>query len=285
MRTLLDPGSRTRRHVRRLVATGIHAARHVTSLGRPRPEARVLCYHRIDREAHRSCVTPAAFRDQMRYLRDEGYDIVPLATIAQHLERGTEFRPHTVAVTFDDGFADNYEHAFPVLRALDIPATVFVAVEAVGKRLTVLRDRPSGIPALTWEQIRDMQREHIAVGSHTLTHPRLTELAGDALDRELVGSRDAIASHTGTAPDLFCYPRGDLNAGVRDAVRRAGYRLACATTAGGVTGSTDPFVVPRTFVARDDAIADFARKLDGDFDYLHHGVTLLRRHWPGSAAS
>ena len=74
MRALLDPGSRTRRHVRRLVATGIHAARHVSTLGRPRAEARVLCYHRIDPEAHRSCVTPVAFRDQMHYLRDEGYE-------------------------------------------------------------------------------------------------------------------------------------------------------------------------------------------------------------------
>jgi len=285
MRSLLEPGSQTRRRVRRVVASGIHAARQVAHGWQPRAEARVLCYHRIDDENHRSCVTPQAFRDQMQYLRDSDFNIVALETIAQHLDRGTEFTPRTVAVTFDDGFADNYHEAFPVLRALGIPATVFVAVDAVGGRLMSLRDRPAGIDALDWEQLRCMHQGGVSVGSHTLSHPRLTTLPDDALERELVGSRDTIASRIGTAPDLFCYPRGDLSAGVCRAVRRAGYRLACATSAGGVTARTDPFVVPRTFVARDDTIADFARKLDGDFDYLHHGVTLLRRHWPGSALS
>lgn len=285
MKSLLEPGSRARRHVRRVVAGGIHAARQVAHGWQPRSEARVLCYHRIDDEQHRSCVTPQAFRDQMQYLRDSGFDIVPLITIAEHLDRRAGFAPRTVAVTFDDGFADNYHHAFPVLRALDIPATVFVAADSMGGRLTSLRDRPAGVAALDWAQLREMHGAGWSVGSHTLSHPRLTELPADLLERELVGSRRIIGTEVGTVPDLFCYPRGDFNDCVRDAVRRAGYRLACATSAGGVTTETDPFVVPRTFVARDDMIADFARKLDGDFDYLHHGVTLLRRHWPGSALS
>jgi len=130
-----------------------------------------------------------------------------------------------------------------------------------------------------------MLRGPVTVGSHTLTHPRLTELSATALDEELLGSRRIIATEAGVVPELFCYPRGDLNPSVQRAVKRAGYRLACATRAGGVTAISDPFAVPRTFVARDDTIADFARKLDGAFDSLHHGVALLQRHWPGAALS
>lgn len=285
MRALLELGSPARSRARRALATSIHTVRQVVGGGRPRPEARVLCYHRIDTEEHRSCVTPHAFRDQMTYLRDQGYGVVSLETIADTLTRGEPFAPRTIAITFDDGFADNYEHALPVLTSLNIPATVFVAVSAVGKHLTVLRDRPSGIPALSWGQIRDMQRAAITIGSHTLTHPLLTGLSPQALEHELVGSRDAIAAQVGVPPDFFCYPRGDLNADVRMAVHRAGYRLACSTRPGAVTRATDPLALPRTFVARDDTVADFARKLDGDFDYLHHGVTLVRRYWPGSALS
>jgi peptidoglycan/xylan/chitin deacetylase (PgdA/CDA1 family) len=281
---VLTPGSRARRHVRGMVAGGLHAAQRLWRAGRPRQEARVLYYHRIDDEPHRSCVTPQAFREQMQYLRDHGYRVVALDDIATALTRGLPFPPNTIAVTFDDGFADNYERAFPVLAALGLPATIFVTVDAVGGRLTVLRDRPDGVPALTWEQIRAMLRAGgMAIGSHTRTHRELTALPAAAVRDELVQSREIIAAETGVVPDLFCYPRGAANAAVHAAVRAAGYRLACGTRAGGVTPHSDPLSVARTFVARDDGLMDFARKLDGAFDYLHHGVALLRRHLPAAA--
>ena len=189
MKALLAPGARARGHIRRLLTGSIQTVRRVASGGQPRPEARVLYYHRIDDEPHRSCVTPRAFREQMHYLRSEGYRVIPLAAVAAQLERAVDFSPRTVAITFDDGFADNYGHAFPVLSELEIPATIFVTVAGIGGKLTVLRDRPAGIQALTWEQLREMLRGPVTVGSHTLTHPRLTELSATALDEELQGSR------------------------------------------------------------------------------------------------
>jgi len=280
MKSLLDPGSETRRHVRRAVAGGVHWALQMATGGRPRLEARVLYYHRIDDDPHRSCVTPAAFREQMGYLRSEGYRIVTLSDIVTGLGRGMGFPPRTVAVTFDDGFADNYTRAFPVLATMGIPATIFLTAGAIGGRLTVLRDRPDGIPALTWPQVREMLTGPVTIGSHTMTHSRLTALSAEGLDEELVRSRAVIAEETGVTTDLFCYPRGETNPTVCAAVRRAGYLLGCGTRAGGITATTDPLTLPRTFVARDDGITDFARKLSGAFDVLHHGVALIRRHAP-----
>jgi peptidoglycan/xylan/chitin deacetylase (PgdA/CDA1 family) len=187
-------------------------------------------------------------------------------------------------VTFDDGFADNYEHAYPVLAELGLPATVFVTVGMMGGSLDVLRDR-RGIPALTWGQLREMLRGPVSVGSHTLSHPRLTRLSAAACGEELLRSRERIEAETGVLTDLFCYPHGDLDPEVRQAVGRAGYRVACATTPGAVGPTSDPLALPRTFVARDDTLTDFARKLSGAYDVLHQGVQLLRRGLGAAAAA
>jgi hypothetical protein len=77
----------------------------------------------------------------------------------------------------------------------------------------------------------------------------------------------------------FCYPRGDFDASVKQAVRDAGYLIACTTLPGCVTSDTHPFSLRRTFIARDDSLRDFRNKLDGSFDLLH----AARQWWRGEA--
>jgi peptidoglycan/xylan/chitin deacetylase (PgdA/CDA1 family) len=254
----------------------------MSQAGRARAEARVLYYHRIDDEWHRSCVAPAAFRAQMTHLREHGYRVVPLAELRAALAVREPIAPRTVAITFDDGYADNHTHALPVLAELGLPATVFVTVGAMGNQLAVLRDH-GPVPALTWAQVREMLQAGITIGSHTVSHPHLTQLDAGRLAHELTAARAAIAAETGVDTDVFCYPHGDLDRRVRAAVRDAGYRLACATRPGPVVATTDLLALPRTFVARDDSLADFARKLAGAYDYLHHSVQFLRRRWSAAA--
>lgn len=242
--------------------------------------ARVIYYHRIDDEQHRSCVAPRAFADQMAYLVEQGFHVVPLTALRAHLDGHLPFPERTVAITFDDGFADNYTAAFPVLAKHALPATIFLAAGYMdGDDLPVLRDR-SGIRPLTWEQVREMARHGVAFGAHTITHRSLPGLAPADLVHEIEGSRDLVAERVGAPVETFCYPRGHFDDAVKGAVRDAGFQIACTTLPGCVTPDTHPFSLRRTFVARDDSLRDFARKLDGSFDLLH----AARQRLGGSSA-
>lgn len=261
MRSLLGRGAR------RLASEAVHLAR-VVKPARP-GTARVIYYHRIDDEQHRSCVAPRAFAEQMAWLRDEGFNVVPLDSLRAYLDAHRPFPERTVAITFDDGFADNYTAAFPVLARHALPATIFLATDYMdGDDLPVLRDR-SGIKPLTWAQVEEMARAGVAFGAHTMSHRSLPDLAPDEARREIVGSRDAVAARLGTGVQTFCYPRGHFDDGVKQAVRTAGFQIAVTTLPGCVTRDTHPFSLRRTFIARDDSLRDFQRKLDGSFDLLH----------------
>lgn len=238
--------------------------------------ARVLYYHRVEDEEHRSCVRPAAFAEQMRYLRSEGFRLLSLTEVRQHLDEHRPFPERTVIVTFDDGFADNYHNAFPILQRESIPMTLFLTADFIGtEELPVLRDR-SGVPPLSWAQVEEMSQGGVELGAHTLTHPNLTELDDESLRREITESRDKIEAHTSVRVRTFCYPRGKFDERVKTAVREAGYDLACTTMEGCVTEDTHPFSLRRTFVANDDSLRDFRHKLEGSFDLLHGARAWLR---------
>jgi peptidoglycan/xylan/chitin deacetylase (PgdA/CDA1 family) len=241
--------------------------------------ARVIYYHRIDAEEHRSCVAPRMFAEQMALLRAEGFRVVPLREFAVNLAEKRPFAPRTVAVTFDDGFADNYTAAFPVLQRERIPATIFLTAGYIGTdRLPVLRDHVPPRP-LDWPQVIEMARHGVDFGAHTVTHRSLTEISVDEMRHEIAESRAIIEQRSGVRAATFCYPRGRFDAAVKQVVRDAGYQLACTTMPGVVTPDTHPFSLRRTFIARDDSLRDFVKKLDGAFDSLHGAL----QWWRGEA--
>jgi peptidoglycan/xylan/chitin deacetylase (PgdA/CDA1 family) len=273
VRSLFESGAR------RLASEAMHLARRVKPARAG--TLRVIYYHRIDDEQHRSCVTPRAFAEQMAWLAREGFQVLPLASLRGYLDAHRPFPERAVVVTFDDGFADNHQNAFPVLVRHGLPATIFLAAGFMdGPELPVLRDR-SGLRPLTWAQVSEMARGGVAFGAHTITHRSLPGLAPEELQREIVGSRDLIAERTGLPVETFCYPRGHFDEAVKRAVRDAGFAIACTTMPGCVTPDTHPFSLRRTFIARDDSLHDFERKLDGSFDLLH----TVRQRLAGGAPS
>ncbi len=250
---------------------------------------RILMYHsiskRIDDHAHpyyRTVTTPERFREHMELLRDDGHRVMSLGDALQWmntpvLNDGAE-QPSPVVVTFDDGFADFFTQAFPVLDALQIPATVFLATGCLNGRFV------NGQPCLRRAEVGELAARGVSFGSHTVSHPRLVHLGQGDIDKELGRSRQEIEQITGAPVKLFSYPYrfpeedAAFTTRLAERLQRNGYEGGVTTSIGSASADDHPLFLKRLPVNDDDDAELFRAKLDGDYDWLH-GVQLARKRW------
>jgi peptidoglycan/xylan/chitin deacetylase (PgdA/CDA1 family) len=241
------------------------------SLARVAPAAsggtRVLLYHAIgdpdpaDRLALR--VTKQRFLEQMCLLRSTDCAVVPLT---RSVESGSgEGRPH-VAITFDDGYHSDL-WAADVLSDFGFPATFFVVPRFLDGGASP-RWYWEGWHHFNWDDARALEERGCEIGAHSATHPDLTHCTAAELETEVAGSKALLERQLGRPVVSFSYPYGRHNAAVRVAVERAGYRLACTSRYGANRASGPCYTVRRTEVAGTDNLADFRRKLRGQYDWL-----------------
>jgi peptidoglycan/xylan/chitin deacetylase (PgdA/CDA1 family) len=160
-------------------------------------------------------VDDSVFVAQMQYLVDGGYHVVSFAALVDALEGRGTLPKRAVVITFDDGWENQYRHAFPILRRFGVTATFFVFTSPIGK---------DGL-LMTWDQLRELQDAGMTIGSHTRTHPVLPSYHR-SLHNEVEMSRADIAQHLGRAPDFFAYPFGEWDAESAAWAQSAGYRAA-----------------------------------------------------------
>ena len=250
-------------------------------LGRPMtPGAglRILFYHRVaDDPGDPLVVTCDVFAAEMALLAERGYEVVDVAEALDRLYAGT-LEPHTIALTFDDGYVDNVVHAMPVLERHGFRGTVFVVTDLVSGKGAFAKGHGSPAPLLGWEEIERLDGSSpLTFEAHTVTHPNLATSSDAESWAEIDLSRRALGDVLGRPSVAFCYPGGFLGPREHEYVRRAGFRYAVTTEPGLNTAETDPFLVRRTQMNRADRLIDFAAKLDGSHDVPLLGRALYRR--------
>ena len=224
----------------------------------------ILMYHRIgpDSESSRYVCASKAFERQMLWLRRSGLAVVGLEQIVRS-STGAESVPRgAVAVTFDDGHEDFCRYALPVLESLKIPATMFVVAGKLGGTDDWMPADNPRMPLMAAEQVRELPRRGISVGSHSLTHPRLPELDDIALAHELRESRERLSEVLEHPVDLLAYPYGLHDERVVRMARAAGYAGACSTRSGFNASGVDPMALRRIDVYGTDSLRAFRHKLE-----------------------
>lgn len=202
----------------------------------------VLMYHSINQNENTTklSVSPEGFEKQMKFLHDFKYNVVGPEKIAAYLNKEERIPPRTVAITFDDGFYNNYKYAYPILKKYGLPATIFVITDKIGE---------DGF--LNWDQLREMADSGlITIGSHTMSHCWLPDANDARLAEELSGSKRALEEGLGKKVEYLCYPLGAHDDRVEEASRNAGYRVCFATNPGPGKPSDNVFAVKRIRVSR-----------------------------------
>lgn len=196
----------------------------------------VLMYHRFGETGIPSTnIRTEQFERHLELLAQGGFHVVPLAEIASAIKAGKPIPPKTVAITVDDAYASALTVAWPRLKAKGWPMTIFVATDAVDQGTHGY---------LTWDQLRQLQKDGVAIGAHSATHAHMAKETATEAAGEMTRANDRFKAELGAAPTLFAYPYGEAN---RETIAAAGktYTAAFGQHSGVAAAGDDPYFLPR----------------------------------------
>ncbi|HWP17997.1 MAG TPA: polysaccharide deacetylase family protein [Burkholderiaceae bacterium] len=231
------------------------------------PPVSILMYHQVAPfprrpKAHRAVYCDVGrFAWQMGWLKHAGYHVISLDEAWQGLFAGKPLPPRAVVLTFDDGYENFAEHAWPILRKHGFPATVFLVTDLLGQPARWLGDGMAHPPLMDVVRIRQLRAQGVSFGSHTLSHPRLSQLDTARMRREIFDSKAALEDALGEEVPDFCYPYGDYDARARDLVAEAGYRTGLTCIRGAANTADNAYELPRKAISYGDNLAGFLWKL------------------------
>ncbi len=240
----------------------------------PAPALRILTYHRVDDIPDYPLCTPQKeFRRQLEYLLDQSllFDFED----AMEVVRGEkEIRKNKVAITFDDGYRDNFTNAYRILMELEVKACFFLVTDRIGGLGEFEWVKKLGLPnyhIMNWEQVQCMRETGMTLGAHTARHERLALLQDDEARKTIEESIQSLEEKIGIRPKYFAYPYGrqeDYTPREIETLKENGIEYAFAATYGAIRNDFDPYRIPRINIDASDTFETFKSKIYGDFDFL-----------------
>ena len=232
----------------------------------------ILMYHAFGKPGEppsRYVLPEHRFIQQMAWLKRLGYHVLSLEDYLNYRHDGRLPPARSVVITVDDGYADNYSVAYPILQRYGFTATIFLVSGYVGDANRW--DKPGRLrnrALMSWNEIREMLDSGVTFGAHTQTHPMLTAVSPDRAHSEIAGSRADLEQELGQPIQLFSYPHGKYDAITRSIVEQVGYLCACSVRTGMNSLATPEFELRRTEIYGTDSFVRFALALWLGDDHL-----------------
>jgi peptidoglycan/xylan/chitin deacetylase (PgdA/CDA1 family) len=195
-------------------------------------------------------VSAEVFEGTLKRLAEEGVETATMADLFEHFAGGTALPRKSAILTFDDGYDDNYEHAFRLLKQYDMVGTFFVTTDFV--------ERPG---YLTWAQIAEMADAGMEIAAHSSNHADFTALGPNELRRQLLEPKRLLEECTGQKIRFLAYPAGKYNAAVMAATRAAGYEAAVTVLHGMRHVPSNAFELRRVRARGADTIAQIVTRM------------------------
>ena len=206
----------------------------------------ILTYHSIEDSGSVISVSPLQFEKQIRFLKKSGYKSLPIGEIVKFIKNEVVLPNKAIVITFDDGYRNNFTHAFPIMDACGFTATIFLTTGHCGNSNNWPNQDASipSLPMLNWEEVAEMSRYGYEFGAHTRSHPRLVHLNGNRAAREILESKADIEANICKPVKFFSYPFGGFNDRVRDIVRSS-FNGAISNKLGKVNCQSDIYALER----------------------------------------
>ncbi|MFZ2087082.1 MAG: polysaccharide deacetylase family protein [Desulfobaccales bacterium] len=233
----------------------------------------VLCYHRFGpTRADSMTVTTQVFEEQMKWLKDNGYTVIPMKTLVSYLKgEGPAPPPKSVVITADDAHKTVYSDMWPVLRKYNFPATIFIYPSCVSN--------PRAPYAMTWEQLAELQKTGMFdMQSHTVYHPNFKkekkklkpEAYQKLVNEQLTKSKAMVEKRFGTTVDLLAWPFGIYDDELEKAAAQNGYVVAFSIDRRHAKKSEKNMSQPRYLMVNGDGTKNFARIITGQAQEKGH---------------
>ena len=251
----------------------------------------ILGYHKIVSHARMQvedllAISEDEFRRQISWLNRFGYIFVTLSELVRR--RKSKIPGRYVAVTFDDGSKDIIGHAYPILQKYKAPATVFVITNFIARELffpwdlrksqnkiMILRDEDK---SMSWEELFLLSQNGWEIGSHTMSHPHLTEIPADEAQVEIAESKRIIEKTLGVNVTSFCYPARYANLEIAGLVEASGYKYAVIEYRsiempnGTLLPNCGNYSINRVSIYTVDSLLKFFVKILGIWELLQHST-------------
>lgn len=210
---------------------------------------RILMLHRVveqcsEGENRELEITPEFLRRTIETYRQQGHRFVSIDEACDIISKGRTNHPF-VCLTFDDGYQDNYDIAYPILKQMEVPFAIYVTTGFIDNRIPI-RWYPNEKQGINTESLKTMDADPLCtIGAHTVSHPKLDTLSPEEQQREIKQSLQKLETLLGHPIRHFSYPHGAYNAETLSIINKQTFRSTLLAWGGNIRRGANPLMLPR----------------------------------------